>query len=264
MKLMKHVMGCLFVTAMATPAMAQSIEVDDVLVCASDDTHLVSGGDAILATSASESPMVTFDGQAERIWFEAAGVGGASSKVEPDSLTVEVDVARGDVVPMETLALNFTKITYVHGSSSSSKFDGRFLTARDLTRDQSYVLDIEGGGFEAYRADFFSGGIFVGSAAIGGVVKGFTLTSKGESVHAAGRTATGGEWIEIASTTFDVGGARLPDGRQISFDTMVVSGRESAEGTHEVGHYLSADVPYVAAIHSVAMTGVPAMWVEVE
>jgi hypothetical protein len=211
-------------TLTALPAMAGEIEP------LGDTTLEATDRDEVAATSASYRPGVRHDGRAIRVGFDPAD----AALVGPPLLELETAVS------VSGRSGTFT-LTFDGQTTTPSHFDGRFLSARDLTREQGYRMDATSTFGFAYTYELYQGGVRVAVADVDDGVAPFVLegVDRTELVHRVDAVPSthGGEHIEIHSWSLGTMNATFDDGGTLVVDHVVVRGHELGHigGLHHIG-----------------------------
>jgi hypothetical protein len=206
-------------TLTALPASAGELEP------VGDTTLETIDRDVFAATSASHRPGVRHDGDAIRVGFDPAD----PALVGPPLLELETTVSVGGTGGTFTL-------TFDGQTTSPSHFDGRFLRADDLIREQGYRMGATSTFGDAFTFDLYRGGVRVAEAAADddGVAP-FVLegVDRGELVHTVDAVPgrEGGGHVELHSWSLGTWHATFDDGATLVVDRVVVR-------AHEVGHIL--------------------------
>jgi hypothetical protein len=136
-------------------------------------------------------------------------------------MTIDVDIETTDGLPIESFTFNYGKIDFEYNA-----FDGKFLTDRDLIRDQ-YAIDADvPATYELYR-----GGARV--AVLSGSDGAPFVVDAAPTSSRTSNDTSGVKFVWLYTTTNT---ASLDDGKSVVFDTIVV--RPAIEATHEYGHVM--------------------------
>ncbi|KAB2894862.1 MAG: hypothetical protein F9K40_16370 [Kofleriaceae bacterium] len=180
--------------------------------------------DELVATSTSYQPGVRHGGGAIRVGFEPAD----PALVGPPLLELATAVSVGVTPGLFTLTFN--------GDTTASHFDGRLLTARDLTRDQGYRMEATSTFAIAHTFELFRGGVRLAVADVDDGVAPFVLegVDQDELVHRvdARPDGHGGGHIELDSWSLGTWNATFDDGATLVVDRVVVR-------AHELGHLIT-------------------------
>ena len=227
------------VTALPLAAAAQ--EAPGYSVAGIGDTIVKAlGDDEFAAASESDAPGVTFRGQTMRIQLRATT---DASLGPPELLALSAETA-SDSLPTGTFRLTFNGQTT---ASRPNYFDGRFLSARDTTREQSYRPS----------ADWAEADAFVYELSLRGQpVARFASTGAAPFVLARLPDAFASDDLTF-ETDFDGGtNATTDDGAGFTIDHVEV------HATHELGHIYTLHHEHTK--RSVQVSGVPSLWLAVE
>jgi hypothetical protein len=210
----------------------------------------LSGSGSLQLTAGPGTTLTTRDDGTTTAWSDAGIIDVTQSfagLVQSPTITRRVD--RGEIADL-TIEIGVERqkprqqplMTMVLMGINRSKFDGRFLQARDLASDQARVVSVEWPFAVTHEYVLRRGGVAVGTFRSSDGVAPFLVDAAFDSDRAA--IVSDGE-SESALLTLSRAAATslatLEDGRRLEFDTLEIRIPldDPATSAHEVGHSLS-------------------------